>query len=129
MSQEPEIQPPATAAAVPHRTRRAIVVLFFVIGAFAVLAIIGQYRADVRITGQQQTISRQQHEISEQDRKEARVRCASIAGIMKIPVPVPVAGNPSREWVYRYVQIQRRRGLQLGCKLPPPRYVRESSHT
>jgi hypothetical protein len=53
-------------------------------------------------------------------------RCESIAEIAAIPVPVPTAGNPSRAWVARYSQIDRARGVQLGCRLPAPRYARES---
>lgn len=44
-------------------------------------------------------------------------RCASIAQIAAIPVPKPVAGNPSRMWESRYEAIQEARGRQLGCRI------------
>lgn len=110
--------------------RRGIVGLFILGAAFGLLGIYGQVRADLRIDRQQATINAQQHmiarqqrELAAQDAASARVRCESIAQIVSIPVPVPVRDNPSREWVYRYVRIQRQRGRHLGCKLPPPKYV------
>jgi len=56
-------------------------------------------------------------------RANARQRCASIAQTVGIPVPVPTAGNPSREWVAKFSLIERHRGEQAGCRLPPPRFV------
>ena len=52
-----------------------------------------------------------------------RVRCTALAQIVAIPVPVPTAGNPSREWVADYTRIERQRGAALGCPMPAPRYV------
>lgn len=50
-------------------------------------------------------------------------RCVSIAQIVAIPVPVPTVDNPSRETWAKFSLIQRHRGKQLGCKLPPPKYA------
>lgn len=52
-----------------------------------------------------------------------QVRCQSIAAIVGIPVPVPLTDNPSRQWVAKYSLIQRKRGAELGCDMPPPRFV------
>lgn len=43
-------------------------------------------------------------------------RCTSIEQATRIPVPHPVAGNPSREWEAQYEAIQAARGRQLGCR-------------
>ena len=42
-------------------------------------------------------------------------RCTTLQQIEAIPVPQPVAGNPSREWESKYEQITRARGRELGC--------------
>jgi hypothetical protein len=49
--------------------------------------------------------------------------CGSISQIVHIPVPVPTADNPSRVTWARYEQITRHRGMELGCRMPPPRYA------
>lgn len=116
MNRNPDSRPPGPRgekgdqgeAGVPRRTRRSIVILFAVA---ALVAIAGLARAGIDQSA------------------AARIRCESLAQIVAIPVPVPVTDNPSREWVYRYVMIQRRRGEQLGCKLPAPRYVHVSTHS
>jgi hypothetical protein len=53
----------------------------------------------------------------------SRQRCSAIAEAAAIPVPVPTAGNPSRVWVARFSLIERHRGEQLGCVMPPPSFV------
>ena len=47
-----------------------------------------------------------------------QVRCQSLAATAAIPVPVPLTDNPSRQWVAKYSLITRKRGLELGCKMP-----------
>ena len=42
-------------------------------------------------------------------------RCASIVADATIPLPHPIAGNPSREWEAAFEAIQRHRAHQLGC--------------
>ncbi len=42
-------------------------------------------------------------------------RCASIEADATIPVPQPVAGNPSREFDAKYEAIERHRARQLHC--------------
>lgn len=42
--------------------------------------------------------------------------CASIEADARIPVPQPVAHNPSREWEAQFEAIERQRERQLGCK-------------
>jgi hypothetical protein len=56
-------------------------------------------------------------------RSSEQERCASLAQIITIPIPVPVTGNPSRQAWASFEAVERRRGHQLGCALPPPRYV------
>ena len=53
-------------------------------------------------------------------------RCGGIAEQVAIPIPVPTAGNPSREWEAKFSKIERHRGAQLGCDMPPPRYAPSS---
>ena len=42
-------------------------------------------------------------------------RCASVEADATIPLPEPVAGNPSRLWESRFEAIQQARARQLGC--------------
>jgi Collagen triple helix repeat (20 copies) len=42
-------------------------------------------------------------------------QCASLEAVARIPVPQPVAGNPSRLWDSRYEAIERQRARQLHC--------------
>lgn len=56
-------------------------------------------------------------------RGNTQARCASIAKTVAIPVPVPVKDNPSRQWVAAFSLIQRVRGTELGCDMPPPKFV------
>ena len=44
-----------------------------------------------------------------------QTRCASVEADATIPLPHPVAGNPSREWEAAFEAIQRARAKQLGC--------------
>lgn len=50
-------------------------------------------------------------------------RCSTIVAQVTIPVPTPTAGNPSREWEAKFSADERRRGRQLGCTMPPPRFA------
>jgi hypothetical protein len=43
-------------------------------------------------------------------------RCTTLQQVIAIPVPTPVAGNPSREWESTYEAIDRQRARQLGCR-------------
>jgi hypothetical protein len=43
-------------------------------------------------------------------------RCASVEADATIPVPQPVAGNPSRLWESRFEANARKRARQLGCE-------------
>ena len=43
-------------------------------------------------------------------------RCTTINEVTSIPVPQPVAGNPSRMWESRFEAIEKARGRQLGCR-------------
>lgn len=42
-------------------------------------------------------------------------RCASTEADARIPLTYPIAGNPSREWDYRFEQIAKQRARYLGC--------------
>ncbi|HEY6493313.1 MAG TPA: hypothetical protein VIZ43_08580 [Trebonia sp.] len=108
--------------------RRGLVGLFALCAVLAAIAALSQVRADIKLNRQQQAISRQQREIDAQDRKAARIRCGSIEQIVSIPIPVPVTDNPSRQWVLRYAEIQRNRGMKLGCHLPPLTFVHSKGH-
>lgn len=50
------------------------------------------------------------------EQSSARDRCTTLNQVVAIPVPTPVAGNPSREFDARFEAIERERGRQLGCK-------------
>ena len=43
-------------------------------------------------------------------------RCTTLEEVVAIPVPQPVAGNPSREFDARFEAIEAKRGRQLGCR-------------
>jgi hypothetical protein len=43
-------------------------------------------------------------------------RCTSLEQVVAIPVPRPVAGNPSREFDARFEAIEQRRARELGCR-------------
>jgi hypothetical protein len=98
---------------VSNRIRRAVVYLF----AVAALCCI--------TTAVRTTI--EQNEINAANRRQETVRCVSIAEIVAIPVPSPYTGNPSREWVYRYDQVQRHRARELGCAVPRWHFVNAPS--
>ena len=82
--------------------RRALAYLFVAMFLLIALAYYGLYR--------EQQASNQQ-------------RCGSIAKEVSVPVPVPTLDNPSRAWEARQEQIDRTRGMQLHCALPPARYA------
>jgi hypothetical protein len=44
-------------------------------------------------------------------------RCGDLQKLAAIPVPTPVAGNPSREFAAAEETIWRGRAHQLGCKI------------
>lgn len=43
-------------------------------------------------------------------------RCTTLEEVVAIPVPRPVAHNPSREWESKFEAIEAKRGRQLGCR-------------
>jgi hypothetical protein len=43
-------------------------------------------------------------------------RCTSLQQVIAIPVPTPVAGNPSREFDSKFEAIERARARELGCR-------------
>lgn len=45
----------------------------------------------------------------------AQQRCGSILADARIPLPHPIAGNPSREWEAAFEAIEQHRAAQLGC--------------
>lgn len=42
-------------------------------------------------------------------------KCASVEQLAHIPIPQPVAGNPSREFAAALENVYRARAAQLGC--------------
>lgn len=48
-------------------------------------------------------------------RSNNQVRCASIQAEASIPLPQPVAGNPSRVWEAQFEALMAARARQLGC--------------
>ena len=44
-----------------------------------------------------------------------QTRCGVVVAYATIPLPHPVAGNPSREWEAQFEAISRARARQLGC--------------
>lgn len=42
-------------------------------------------------------------------------RCSSLTQTADIPLPHPIAGNPSREWEAAFEKIERQRAQRLGC--------------
>jgi hypothetical protein len=99
----------------PAAQRRAIVYLF-VVGALVGAACLGglAYFAS-RLESQQQAVVREQRELSAATAANNRERCTSLEQVAAIPVPHPVAGNPSREWEARFEAIQGARARQLDC--------------
>jgi hypothetical protein len=47
-------------------------------------------------------------------------RCTDLQKLAGIPVPQPVAGNPSREFANSVEKVWRARAHQLGCKVEAP---------
>jgi Flp pilus assembly protein TadB len=97
--------------------RRAVAFLFVTVFALIGLAYAGLY---LQQRESQEAVARVARAASQQ-------RCAAIIQQVSIPVPVPTAGNPSRAWVARFSRIERHRGTQLGCHMPPPKFVKEAS--
>jgi hypothetical protein len=93
--------------------RRALTWLFAVLFALVALAFAGLY---LQQRQSQEAIARVARVADEQ-------RCGALVQQVAIPVPVPTAGNPSRAWVARFSQIERQRGAELGCHMPPPRFI------
>jgi hypothetical protein len=100
----------------PAGQRRAIIYLFVVPILIAAAALFG-------LIHYARQLSREQREIIQVANTNSRQRCGSIAQIVVIPIPEPTAGNPSREWEARYEQIERQRGVQLGCRLPRAQFA------
>jgi len=114
-----------TGPRLPASERRAVVTLFTLGACLAAVCVLGiahyarqLHREQQIVAAQQRAIERQGRQIAAQQAAENRIRCTSIAQVTTIPVPHPLAGNPSREWEAAYEHIQRNRGIQLGCRLP-----------
>ena len=116
----------APGPGLPVRQRRAIIYLFILPALIAAVALGGILHYASILTAEQQTVARQSREIAGVESTDARQRCGSIAEIVAIPIPVPTAGNPSRQAWARFEQVQRARGTELGCKMPAARYVQVS---
>ena len=119
----------APGPGMPPRQRRAIVYLFVLNILIAAVALGGLYHYARKLSGDQDVISRQQREIVQVERTDARQRCSSIAAAVAIPIAVPLAGNPSRQEWAAFEQVQRDRGKQLHCAMPAPSYVTASPGT
>ena len=125
MTRGPKGDKGETGPRLPASERRAVVTLFTLGACLAAVCILGiahyarqLHREQQIVAAQQRAIERQGRQIAAQQAAENRIRCTSIAQVTTIPVPRPVAGNPSREWEAAYEHIQRNRGIQLGCRLP-----------
>jgi hypothetical protein len=93
--------------------KRAFAYLFLLVFALLALGFYGLYR-------EQQADNAGLLRVQQANNRQ---RCGSLAEVVRIPIPVPTADNPSREAWATFEAVQRRRGRQLGCKLPPPRYA------
>ena len=110
-------------AGLSAQVRRAIVFLFVLAVMLAAIGLIAVVREQGTLAAQQKALAVQQKELTRQARAGDRQRCASIALIVDIPIPVPLAGNPSRQAWAAFEGVERMRGRELGCALPPPRYA------
>jgi hypothetical protein len=118
----------------PQGQRRAIVYFYVVSLVIAAIALGGLVHYGGKLSGEQHTVARAQQEIVRNQREiaaeqvaNARERCGSIAQTVGIPIPVPLAGNPSRQAWAAFEGIERARGKQLGCPMPAPRYIHVAS--
>ena len=125
MARGPKGDKGETGPRLPASERRAVVTLFTLGACLAAVCILGiahyarqLHREQQIVAAQQAAIERQGRQIAAQQAAVNRIRCTSIALVTTIPVPRPLAGNPSREWEAAYELIQRNRGIQLGCRLP-----------
>jgi hypothetical protein len=94
------------SSAVSDRRAQAVLVLFSLVLCLTVAG-------GVWLWHQQQAINRVQMIASAN-------RCADLGKLASIPVPVPIAGNPSREFAAAEETIWRQRAHQLGCKIGSP---------
>ena len=109
--------------------KRSVIFVVVEILEIAAVALGGLYHYARKLSGDQDVISRQQREIVQVERTDARQRCSSIAAAVAIPIAVPLAGNPSRQEWAAFEQVQRDRGKQLHCTMPAPSYVTASPGT
>jgi uncharacterized protein HemX len=59
----------------------------------------------------------QQHAINEVQQATSVSKCADLSRLAAIPIPTPVAGNPSRQFAAAEETIWRDRARQLGCPI------------
>lgn len=95
------------------RVRYSLVMLFALCVGFALFALVGVIVQTRHF----------EHAQAVQAAQAARERCESLAKIVAIPIPVPLAANPSRQAWASFETAERQRGRQLGCHLPPPRFI------
>ena len=107
----------------PQRQARAVVYLFILGALIGVVCLAGLLhlagevsQQQHAVAQQQQQVAREQRELDAQQTANKADRCTTVEEIAAIPVPHPVAGNPSREWESKYEGIEAARGKQLGCK-------------
>lgn len=117
--------------ALPVKMRRAIIFLFVLPLLISVVALAGLFHYAGKLSGEQEAVQRQQAAISRTQREITAAtvtgnaeRCASLAQIAAIPIPVPTPGNPSRIAWARFETVERHRGSELGCKMPKAVYVK-----
>ena len=106
-----------------RKQARAVVYLFILGALIGVACLAGLLHYAGEVSGQQRTVSREQRELVTEQRELAAAtrannadRCTTLEEVVAIPVPHPVAANPSREWAAAFERIERARGRQLGCK-------------
>lgn len=106
------------------RTQGRAVVYLFILGAvLGVASLAGLLHYAGELSSQQRTVATEQRElVTEQHNLTAAVktnnaeRCAILEEVVAIPVPHPVAGNPSREWESKFQALEATRGHELGCR-------------
>jgi hypothetical protein len=93
----------------------AVVYLFGVTMLLVAAALFALFHYVHEVARAERTAEHAQMVASRADTAAGVSRCADLQKLAAIPVPQPVAGNPSREFANQLETIWRARARQLGC--------------
>jgi hypothetical protein len=99
------------------RQATAVVYLFGVTMLLVVAALFVLFHYVHEVARAEQTAERAQMTAGRAAAAAGASRCTDLQKLAAVPVPTPVAGNPSREFANQIETIWRARAHQLGCTI------------